>query len=173
MRPNQLSVAFVASALATAVTHAIAFQNEPTGFRGIAWDTEFSAVESQMTLVEEGRMNTKYYRRNEDNMSIGGAELSKIVYEFFDGRFSSVIVETKKGTTNRQAIQGAFFAQFGSGSQPNRYMEQWFWHGSTSTVFLRCNRVRDECDAMMRSEAVHRRSKEADQKRAKDAKKDF
>ena len=67
-------------------TGAIAFQNEPMGFRGIAWGTPLSAVQNQLRpLGATPAGQDQAYVRISDNMTIGGAALEKILYKFHHG----------------------------------------------------------------------------------------
>ena len=78
-----ISIALAAAVWVLLPTGAIAFQNEPTGFRGIAWGTPLSAVQSQMRpLGATPAGQDQAYVRIRDNMTIGGAMLEKILYKF-------------------------------------------------------------------------------------------
>lgn len=136
-------------------TVAIAFQNEPTGFRGIGWGTPLSAVQSQMRPVGGTPAGQEQaYVRIGDGMSIGGAALEKILYKFHDGGFSEAFIVAQKGPSNAAAMIAAFRAQFGEGRRPHRSADDYIWQGTTSIIFLTCHTGRHACLAFMQSTAA-------------------
>ena len=100
-------------------------RNEPDGFRGIRWGTDISTLEGMEYLSTDpsyGGMNV--YAREGDSLYIGGAKLQSINYDFWRGKFCSVVVHTK-GYINFSALKDACFARFRKGFQPNRYIEKY------------------------------------------------
>jgi len=147
------------------------FKNEPTGFRHIQWGAPFSSVKSQMRLAEKGKTNN-YYTRLHDKMSIGGASLENIYYNFFDGKFAGVMVITK-GFTNKQAILEALRTQFGDGRQKNPYIDDYVWSGDTTTIFMSCNKITYQCRVLFNSMEMQAKADTAKEKAAEKAKGDF
>lgn len=132
-----------------------AFQNEPTGFRGIAWGTPLSAVQSQMRPVRGTPAGQdQAYVRTGDSMTIGGAVLAKVLYKFHNGGFSEAFIVAQKGPSNASAMIAAFRAQFGEGRQPHRSADDYIWQGSTSIIFLTCRTGPHGCLAFMQSRAA-------------------
>jgi hypothetical protein len=153
MRMTSIVVAASLSGLLPAA--AVAFQNEPTGFRGIAWGTPLAAVQSQMRpfgATPAGQ--DQAYVRIGDNMTIGGAALEKILYKFHNGGFSEAFIVTRKGPGNATAIIAAFRAQFGEGRRPQRSAEDYIWQGATGTIFLTCHSGSHPCLAFLQSTAA-------------------
>jgi len=133
-------------------TSAIAFQNEPAGFRGIAWGTPLSAVQNQLRpLGATPAGQDQAYVRIGDNMTIGGAALEKILYKFHNGGFSEAFIVTQKGPGNAAAMIAAFQAQFGEGRRPHRSADDYIWQGGTSTIFLTCHGGSHPCLAFVES----------------------
>src|SRR5215470_18046663 len=109
-----ISIALAAAVWVLLPTGAVAFQNEPTGFRGIAWGTPLSSVQNQLRPVGATLAGQdQAYVRIRDNMTIGGAMLEKILYKFHDGVFSEAFIVSQKGPSNTGAMIAAFTAQFG------------------------------------------------------------
>jgi hypothetical protein len=153
MRMIVIVVAAGLSLLLPTVTSA--FQNEPTGFRGITWGTPLSAVQSQMRPVTGTPAGQdQAYVRTGDSMTIGGAALAKILYKFHNGGFSEAFIVAQKGPSNASAMIAAFRAQFGEGRQPHRSAEDYIWQGATSIIFLTCHNGRHACLAFLRSTAA-------------------
>jgi hypothetical protein len=113
---------------------AFAFQNEPTGFRGISWGTPLSAVQSQM--IPDRTPPGELYKRVDDKLTIRDAALMDISYEFHNGRFSQVIIFSQEGLINEKAMIAAFLDQFGS--VPEAHEGLYVWSGSTTEIFLNC-----------------------------------
>jgi hypothetical protein len=150
MRRN--SFAFAAGFWVLLPTVTAAFQNEPTGFRGIAWGTPLAALESQVRPVGATPAGQdQAYVRGGDSMTIGGAELEKILYKFHNGVFSEAFIVAQKGPSNAAALIAAFRAQFGEGKQPHRSVDDYIWQGATSTIFLTCHSRPHPCFAFVRS----------------------
>jgi hypothetical protein len=110
---------------------AFAFQNEPTGFRGISWGTPLSAVQSQMIPYAD-----ELYKRVDDKLTIGDAALMDILYRFHNGRFSEVTIFPQAGLSNENAMIAAFLVQFGSVEA--NHEGHYHWRGSTAEIFLDC-----------------------------------
>jgi hypothetical protein len=70
--------ALVLFALLAMTGSAVAFKNEPKGFRGITWGTSFEAVQDQMSFLTDEDAHTKRYQRANDNMGIGGASMQSL-----------------------------------------------------------------------------------------------
>jgi hypothetical protein len=150
---------------------AAAFENEPDGFRGIKWGSDFSQHKNEMTLIESGK-ETNFYMRKGDKMSIGGASLSKIVYAYQLERLHSVMIETE-GVENKSALIAAFKSQFGTGEKPNRFIDEYRWAGPIAFVHIKCNSIRNSCRASLSSVEMLRADRERSKKQAEGAKKDF
>jgi hypothetical protein len=115
---------------------AAAMKNEPADFRGIDWGAPFE--DHQMDLVElSTNGNLAYYRRPSDQLSWGGAELQKISYRFFKGRFSGLTLQLF-GANNQKAITEKLFELYGTPEQPNKRVPQYVWSGDKAKVVLMC-----------------------------------
>lgn len=114
-------------------TSLLAYQNEPDGFRGIKWKTNISEL-TNMKLMEDDR-NTKFYVRKNDKMKIGEAEIERVYYRFYKGRFSGVII-IFTSSSNLSKIRETFFQLYGSGINPNQLMENYYWIGSNVNIAL-------------------------------------
>jgi hypothetical protein len=153
---------------------ATAFQNEPTGFRGIAWGTPLSAVQSQMRPVGATPAGQdQAYVRIGDNMIIGGAALEKILYKFHNGAFSEAFIIAQKGPTNTAAMIAAFRYQFGEATRPRRSADDYVWQGAKSTIFLTCQTGLHPCLAFVHSTAALSQQNAESAAAAARAKKDF
>lgn len=122
----------------------LAFDNEPADFRGIPWGAPIAAYEGQLSVVEEGG-ETILYRRQEDKLSIGAADLKGVYYAFNAGRFTSAMTQTE-GLPNNAALLDALTAQFGRPLRPNRFMDRYYWKGKVATISMVCTiSLKGEC----------------------------
>ena len=112
---------------------ALAFQNEPDGFRGTKWGTNISEL-TDMLVVESGK-DTLFYCRKNDTMKIGDADIDQISYGFYKSRFFQVLVEYK-GYVNSTKLKAILIGQYGKPEQPNQLMEKYFWSGGTVDIFF-------------------------------------
>lgn len=118
---------------------ASAFQNEPDGFHGIKWGTPFSANAREMTLKEKVKDET-YYTRRSDQLSLAGAKVSEIAYGYWNDRLTGVIVEVS-GAENKSALIDAFRRQYGPGTQPKEFVDEYRWRGDITNINLNCTRM--------------------------------
>ncbi|MGA2916070.1 MAG: hypothetical protein ABSE89_08615 [Sedimentisphaerales bacterium] len=105
--------------------------NKWSGFRGLKWGVNIKDMnDPNMILIEEDKKaETAFYKRVDDKLFIGRAELSRLTYNCYKGRFDSVMISTK-GYSNFQYLKDAIFAYYGEGDQLNKYIERWFWGGA-------------------------------------------
>jgi hypothetical protein len=162
------SAAFVG--LMVCAAPAVAFQNEPTGFRGLAWGTDITTVQTTMRLVEDDGA-TKYYLRSGDAQTMGGAKLKDLSYGFYKGKLKNVILQSAEYSD--QALIDAFVAQFGEGSQPNQFMRDRIWRGVTATAGVDCNEIVHTCAGILTSTAMDAVEKADKANAAANAGKDF
>ena len=153
------------------ISPVIAFQNEPDGFRGIKWGSDFSAHEKEMSLAEKGKSENYYLRKN-DKMAIGGAELKYLVYGYWKGKFTSVFMLTT-GASNKSALIRAFQTQFGSGVKPNQFLDEYVWRGAATSISLKCDAIGEKCQVFLFSTELLAKQNEENKKAAEKASGDF
>jgi hypothetical protein len=115
---------------------AAAMKNEPADFRGIDWGAPVENHQKDLVALSTNG-NLAYYRRPSDQMSWGGAELQKIAYRFFKGRFSGSTLQLF-GASNQKAITEKLFELYGTPEQPNKRVPQYVWSGDNAKVVLMC-----------------------------------
>jgi hypothetical protein len=158
--------------LALLPTIALAFKNEPTGFRGIEWGAPIEKFKDELVPGQTPAPGIAFYQRKADKMAIGEAELSRITYIFYKGLFQQAMIRTAEGIQHHRALREAFVAQFGPGDQPNRYIERWFWSGSQAMILLNCSRGA-YCTASLMSRQLYEQEQRDKKAAAEGAKKDF
>lgn len=114
------------------------FQNEPSGFRGIKWETDIKALPDM--ICAEGQGDTEFCTRQNDEMAIGAAELDRIEYGFHGGKFFTVLIKYHS-SSNYFNLKDAFVRQYGGCYQPNLTKEECYWNGSNVDIVLRHNSV--------------------------------
>ena len=118
---------------------------EPDGFRQIRWDTPVTALNDMRLVWDDG--DRKLYERKHDTLEMAGAKLHRIVYMFWQGRFSEVRVDILKAYDNPQdefayfkMVRNICFDRFGSRRKAVLGLEEYSWVGRTSWARL----VRDD-----------------------------
>jgi hypothetical protein len=119
-----------------------AMTNEPTEFRGINWGAPIEEHQKELVPLSS-RGDVAFYRRPTDQMSWGGAEIQKISYRYFKGRFSGSTLQLF-GASHKKAITAKMFELYGPPEQPNKRVPQYFWTGEKAKVVLFCE-VTDYC----------------------------
>jgi hypothetical protein len=114
-------------------TPAIAFKNEPNGFRNVKWGSNISKLaDISVSSVER---DIKFCSRGTDKMAIGDAALDKILYVFYKDQFSEVMINFHS-LSAFQTLKNTLVEQYGSGEQPTQFMERYFWRGRTTMILL-------------------------------------
>lgn len=126
-------------------------KNDPGGFRGVKWSEKVAGRAGYVRVERSGALI--FYRKRGDRKRIGGAKVFDIVYMEYKKKFQGVMIRTK-GIINGNALIAAFKAQYGPGTQPNKYLKAHYWFGKNGNVSLDCNAVTDVCVAMIQSNAV-------------------
>jgi len=102
--------------------------DSPTGFRGLRWGTKFSTVQTELvhSRTNPSLGGIEYYTRKNDEMTIAEGKLDGIEYGFWQDKFCAVKVYFS-GSTNFSSVKGALIKKFGSATQPNDFIEAYFW----------------------------------------------
>ena len=149
-----------------------AFQNEPAGFRGLVWGADLAPLLGELSLLEESG-TTKVFTRPADKLTIGAANVKRIVYLFESDRLTSVMIESE-GLPDNTALLEAFSAQFGTPSKPNRFMDKYNWKGKLTTITYTCTlTLNADCMAYLVSSASLSNDKEERARKAKSSSEDF
>jgi hypothetical protein len=115
--------------------------SEPDGFAGIKWSTEFPEVKSDM--VESGSIANPtepevkikiYYTKKGDNLKIGEAQLDKMEYGFFRGKFAEVYIASN-GPENFNYLKKFLFEKYGTVEKSTQGL--YSWNGPITRIALR------------------------------------
>ena len=115
--------------------------SEPDGFTGIKWSTEFSEVKSGMvesrSIANPTEPDVKikiYYTKKGDNLKMGEAQLDKMEYGFFRGKFTEVqIIAT--GPENFNHLKKFLFEKYGTVEKSTQGL--YSWNGPVTRIALR------------------------------------
>jgi hypothetical protein len=103
-----------------------AFPNQPEGFRGIKWGTRVEDLEHLRLLEQAG--DFEVYAKTDDNLSLGETGLDKIVYMFYKGMFSGLVIEYESAI-NYRIIDRALVEFYGPGQAQRDSRKQHQWDG--------------------------------------------
>jgi hypothetical protein len=141
------------------------------GFRGLKWGTNIADAPGMVLCEDAG--DAKFYRRKDDKLEIGGAELTGITYGFYKGRLYYVIIRAK-GSTNWYKFRDAVFATYGKGYQSNQFIEDWYWGTHLDMgMMLEYSEITEKVSLSMHSKSIQAEEDADEAKKAKEAKKDF
>jgi len=138
----------------------VAYLDARNGFRGVKFG---EPPKPGMVLIENDD-NSKFYRRESDDMTMGSGRCSEIVYGFYKNQLYTVLLKTK-GIIDSQALLGSLRAAYGSGDQPNEYLDRYFWRGTFVRVIYDENVITHGASAVLDCIAISAQ-KEADEKAA-------
>ncbi len=128
---------------------------DPDGFRGVRWADKYSKHKSKFTLLEN-KKNASFYRRINEDMTMGQANLSMIAYRFYKNRFSGVLAFTKKGDANKIALIRALKRKYGPGAKPFKDQDRYLWQGNKTRIYVECKSSRQNCTLLILSMKIAR-----------------
>jgi hypothetical protein len=122
--------------------------SEPDGFAGIKWGAEFSEVKSDMVELrstnDPAEPNVKikiYYTKKGDDLKMGEAQLDKMEYVFWRGKFAEVRINTT-GPENFDRLKKFLFEKYGT---VNKFQGAYSWEGSITRIALRYDEPTKPC----------------------------
>jgi hypothetical protein len=96
------------------------------GFRGMKWGTNIKDLnDPNMVLIEDAN-EYKGYRRLNDKLNVGDANLKGIIYNFYKGRFFGFKVEAEN-KDNFKLLKEAVFLYYGEGKPMAKSSNSWLW----------------------------------------------
>ncbi|MCK9375832.1 MAG: hypothetical protein M0P73_06760 [Syntrophobacterales bacterium] len=132
-----------APAVAKPFTYNYTFKpgTEPDGFRGLKWQTDIATLDPLHNMeVLEILGPFTYYKKNHEDLRLGMANLESIVYEFWNGKFSGVVIKVK-GENEFQRLKEYCFARFGGGQRSEVYqrlnVQDFYYNGVKTRMYLR------------------------------------
>jgi len=124
--------------LALLAAPALAFQNEPEGFRGLKWgDPPTEEMEYFMELA-----GTDAYLLPDDKMALGNVALYMVVYTFYENQFLEVGLYFKS-EDNYDLLQTICEGRYGEDEMDESFYEI-TWQGQKGFVFLNYDYVEEK-----------------------------
>ena len=115
--------------------------SEPDGFRGLKWQTDIATLDPLHTMeVIEIFGPFVYYKKNKEDLYLVTVKIDNIIYEFWNGKFSGVMIKVK-GPNQFQILKEYVFARFGPG-QRSKVLEQlnvqdFYYNGVKTRMYLK------------------------------------
>ncbi len=110
-----------------------AMENEPKEFRGMDWAINVKELSGMRLISAEGDM--KFYEKHGDNLNIGNARASKIVYGFYKDSFYSLFIYYD-GIINFSKLKNIYVERYGEAFHPNEYINRYSWSGNNLDILL-------------------------------------
>lgn len=107
-------------------SNVFSFQNEPDGFRGIKWGTDISTLKGMKYIETDPRYGVKLFVREGDQLTIGSAQVDKLIYGFWNSFFCDVNIFAKD-FISWIGLKDACFEKFGPGA---KWRDCYFWEGN-------------------------------------------
>jgi hypothetical protein len=105
------------------------------------WQTDIATLDPLHTMeVIEIMGPFVYYKKNKEDLQLVTVKLDNIIYEFWNGKFSGVIVKVR-GDNQFQILKEYVFARFGQG-QRSKALEQlkvqdFYYNGVKTRMYLK------------------------------------
>jgi len=138
------------------------------GFRGIKWGTDISKMPGFKKVgTDPSYGGIDIFSRSKDSMSIGAAKLDSIQYGSWHGKFCNLSIKTT-GYVNYQALLAASKEKFGDPSQPNQYIEKYYWDSDSAAMLADYNQFSHKGNIYMFSKEISKEQKEYDNAKAQE-----
>lgn len=121
------------SAASTTIADGDHMYDEPKGFRGILFGTEFNKVPDMINCIRETK-ETKACGRKGDKLKIGDAPITGIGYGFYKDKFYVVNIQAR-GEQTFDSLLETLESTYGKGVRPNQFMNKYHWRGEKMFLF--------------------------------------
>jgi hypothetical protein len=135
--------------------YCFAFDNEPDGFRGIKWGTDFSTLgDLEYVGTDSSYGGIKMYSRKGDKLTIDGAKVESVEYGFWQDKFFGVQI-TVRGMVNFSSLRASATEKFGFGNRPNPSGNRYYWSGKITRIALTFSNSRGLGTMFIESTEIH------------------
>ena len=115
--------------------------SEPDGFRGLKWQTNIATLDPLHTMEVIAIVGPLvYYKKNKEDLYLVTVKLDDIIYEFWNGKFSGVIIRVK-GNNQFQVLKDYVFARFGPGHRSKVLeklnVQDFYYNGVKTRMYLK------------------------------------
>ncbi|MFC1886440.1 hypothetical protein ACFLZM_05230 [Thermodesulfobacteriota bacterium] len=136
------------------------------GFRDMRWgDSVSDKKEFQFIGTDPSYGGVKKYIRITDNLKIGGAELKRIVYNFWQNKLMSVTIKFQ-GYVNYNNLLEACIKRFGKPYRPNQFMEKYCWFDTNTYRLIKYSDILKNGSLHMSSVYLSKETNAFDERRA-------
>lgn len=118
-------------------------EKEPSGFRGFKWGENISL--NKDFILSENEKGTKIYKRKNDKLKIGDADLTQIGYALYKEKFYGIIIFSK-GSDNFSILKEIFIQNYGSYYQENKYIDEYYWKFDSVFISLSYNQFNEKTE---------------------------
>lgn len=108
------------------------------GFRDAQCESSLDKFKGMQLIEDYG--DEKYYRRKGENLTAGDARLQSIAYGFYKRQLFFILIKTS-GLLNSRNFLTVLQAAYGSGFQPNQFMERYLWFSKKIEVLYEENPI--------------------------------
>lgn len=112
--------------------------NEPTTFRNIPFGADLSEITGTVLVKKEAFFD--FYKRKNEKLSIGSADIKTIYYGFFHNKLGTVKI-TFQGLTNFSLLEDTLIQEYGHGFKPQQYIDYYLWIGTKVDIGLEYNSI--------------------------------
>lgn len=140
--------------------------SEPDGFRGLKWQTEIATLDPLHTMEVIAVIGPfTYYKKNQEDLHLVTVKLDNIIYEFWNGKFSGVIIKVK-GERQFQILKDYCFVRFGEG-QRSKILQQmdvqdFYYNGIKTRMYLKYSDLNREGELSLYSIAMLSKQQKVD-----------
>jgi hypothetical protein len=115
--------------------------SEPDGFRGIKWQTDIATLDPLHTMEVIAIVGPfVYYKKNKEDLNLVTVKLDDIIYEFWNGKFSGVVIKVR-GNNQFDILKEYVFARFGTGQRSKTLEEldvqDYYYNGVKTRMYLK------------------------------------
>ncbi len=126
--------------------------DEIFGFRDYKFETSTSEIPD---LKEFDQDNTiKFYKKENENLTYGTAELHEIVYGFYNDKLMFINIRAT-GKEHGENILKKLNEEYDKGHQKNSYIEKYTWFGKTAGMVYEYSEITHTAEVSMYSKKLY------------------
>ena len=131
----------------------------PDGFGDLKWGARAdNAAGFEIKSLDSDLKDVVVYKRPNDGLKLGDAELISIEYAFWRDKLYAVTVWTR-GASNFEALRRTVFDHFGQGTRPKSDPDRYLWSNLKTDVMLKYTKADAYGFLWMRSKVMDRKFK--------------
>ena len=119
------------------------------GFREAKFEMSIDSIKNLAPTKE-----SNCYKSTTENLKLGDYDLTEIVYIFYKGQLSSIMIKTN-GYINSRGVLNVLQSAYGKGYKSNEYIEEYYWSGKKTIMVYDENSINHNATILLWSKSMN------------------